>query len=425
MNTADKPIWVGIDWANDHHDYFWLDSESQEKAVGRFEQSPEAIQEWVRGLRKRFGERPIRVCLEQSRGALIYALRESPLELYPINPKTLAKYREAFASSGAKDDPTDAQLLCELLAYHHDRLRPWRADDEKTRRLAGLCEQRRHVVDLRTELIQQLSALLKGYFPQALTWAGSQLNTRMAAEFLLQWPTLEAIQKAQDKTLRRFYILHNCRSKTLIEQRLDQIRQAQPLTTDPALIEPFALSVQTLARLLRDLYHAIEQFNRQIDALFEEHPDAFLFKDLPGAGPQLSPRLLVAFGADRSRYSQAQALQCLSGIAPVLERSGQQRWVHWRWHRPIFLCQTFYEFAQKSIEFSAWAKAYYQLQKARGKSSHACIRALAFKWIRVLFRCWQDRIPYDESIYLLSLKKHNAPLLAYLPMTQPQEVKSS
>jgi len=417
---SDCAAFVGIDWADDHHDYCMFDPTTGERQQGRFDQTPDALNEWINRLRERFGGRSVVVCLEQSRGPLIYALMAHALfVLYPINPKTLAKYREAFTPSRAKDDPTDADLLCELVTQHSDRLTAWKPDDTQTRQLAALCEQRRHVVDVRTQLIQQVTAALKSYFPQALAWSGSELHTLMAAEFLLKWPTLESVQRAKAQTLRTFYYVHNCRSETLIQERLEQIRTARPLTTDPAIVEPLALTVQTLARLLRDLYTAIAQYDRQIRALFRQHPDAFLFDRLPGAGAQLSPRLLVAFGTDRNRYQKAAELQAYSGIAPVLERSGKQTWVHWRWQRPVFLSQTFYEFAQKSIEFSAWAAAYYRLQQARGKSRHASIRALAFKWIRVLFRCWQERRPYDESVYLAVLKQHASPLMAYMAETAP------
>jgi transposase len=421
MNPAPSSTcaaFVGIDWADNHHDYCLFDPAAGERQHGRFDQTPEALGAWIQHVRERFGGQPVVVCLEQSRGPLIYALMEHAFfVLYPINPKTLAKYREAFTPSGAKDDPTDAALLCELVVQHRDRLTPWQADDAQTRQLAALCEQRRHVVDVRTQLIQQTTAALKSYFPQALAWSGRDLHTPMAADFLLKWPTLETIQRAKPAALRAFYYGHNCRSETLIQQRLEEIRAAQPLTSDPAIVQPLALTVQTLARLLRDLAVAVAEYDRQIRALFRQHPDAFLFDNLPGAGAQLGPRLLTAFGTDRHRYPQAAQLQTFSGIAPVLERSGQQTWVHWRWHRPIFLCQTFYEFAQKSTEFSTWAHAYYQLQQARGKSAHASIRALAFKWIRVLFRCWQQREPYDEARYLAALRKHASPLLAYIPQT--------
>lgn len=416
MNAlSDCAALVGIDWADDHHDYCLLDRATGQRQQGRINHSPEAISDWINQLCERFGGRPIAICLEQSRGPLIYALMSHAfLLLYPINPRSLARYRETFRPSGPKDDPSDAALLCDLLLKHGERLVPWRPDDVQTRQLTALCEQRRQFVDVSTSATQKLIATLKNYFPQALAWAGEDLNSPMACDFLLKWPTLQAVQQAKPQALRAFYYGHNCRSETLIQERLEQIRQAQPLTRDPAVIEPLVLSVKALAQMLRSLQSAVAAFDREIAALFSQHPDAPLFNNLPGAGEQLSPRLLCAFGTDRSRYRAPTDLQTFSGIAPVIVRSGKQLWVHMRWLRPIFPCQTFYEFAKSSVGCSVWAAAYYRYYAELGKAPHAIIRALAFKWIRILFRCWQDRVPYDEIRYIATLKKHCAPWMTYL-----------
>src|SRR5947209_1387977 len=138
---------------------------------------------------------------------------------------------------------------------------------------------------------------------------------------------------------------------------------------------------------------------------------ATAFDALPGAGAVFAPRLLVAFGEQRERYASAEELQKYAGIAPVTERSGKKSWVHWRLRCPKFLRQTFVEWAAESTRHSFWAQVYYQQQRDKGKAHQAAVRALAFKWIRILYRCWQDRTPYDESIYLQALKRRNAPLL--------------
>jgi transposase len=165
---------------------------------------------------------------------------------------------------------------------------------------------------------------------------------------------------------------------------------------------------------LRGLLAAIEHCDRAIAERAQRHPDYALFDALPGAGPVLAPRLLVAFGEQRERYGAAEEIQKYAGIAPVMERSGKQSWVHWRCQCPKFLRQTFVEWAAESIRFSGWARAYYEQQRAKGASHQAAVRALAFKWIRIVFRCWQNRTPYDESVYLAALQRRGSSLIANL-----------
>ena len=407
---------IGLDWADAHHDVSLQESGSDTVERRRIAHTPEALKEWVAELRHRFGGRPVGLCVELSRGPLIHALLEYEfLVLFPVNPLSLKRFRDTFATSGAKDDPTDADLLLELLTKHRDRLRAWTPDDPKTRALGRLVQARRKTVDLRTRLTQQLRAELKGYFPQALDWTG-KLTNQLACDFLLRWPTLDSVQRARPETVRKFYYGHNCRRGDLIAKRLHEIRAAVPLTTDPAIVETSVLTVQMLARQIRLLGPSIARFEEEIDKLLADHPDAELFSSLPGAGPALAPRLLVAFGSNRERFDDAIEVQQYSGIAPVTERSGKKTWVHWRWAAPTFLRQSFHEFAGFSILYSAWARAFYDLQRERGKGHHAALRALAFKWIRILFRCWKDRTPYDEARYLRALRERGSPLIERLEL---------
>jgi len=155
--------------------------------------------------------------------------------------------------------------------------------------------------------------------------------------------------------------------------------------------------------LLKQLLVAITAYDRQIDQLARAHPDYALVKSFPGAGPAMAPRLIAALGSQRERYQSAAEIQQYSGISPVVASSGKQHWVHWRWACPKFLRQTFHEWALHSIAYSDWAREYYEQQRAKGKRRNTAIRSLAFKWIRILFRCWKDRVPYDETVYKDSL----------------------
>ena len=402
--------WIGLDWADQAHEIRLQAVGSRRVESFRVEQKPEALHAWVAQLRARFPQGKVAVALEQSRGAVIYALMNYDfLLLYPVPPKGLARYREAFFTSGAKSDPGDADLLLEMVHSHRDRLRLWQPDDALTRQLRLLVEHRRRTVDDRTALTNRLTDLLKTYFPQALEWAGD-LRRLAACEFLSQWPSLKALQAAGRPTWRRFYRCHRRLSAEELDQLLQAIAQARPLTEDRALVEASVLMTQTLIEQLRAVIAALARLDQALEKLFEQHPDQGLFQGLPGAGEALAPRLAAAFGSNRHRYQSAEELQQFSGIAPVTESSGKTCWVHWRMACPKFLRQTFHEFADASRKKSRWAEAYYQRRRQDGVSHHAAIRALAYKWIRILYRCWKTSTPYDESVYLQALRRRHSPL---------------
>ena len=172
--------------------------------------------------------------------------------------------------------------------------------------------------------------------------------------------------------------------------------------------------MQALVAQLRVTLQAIAAFDSAIAQRAQSHPDFSLFQALPGAGPVFAPRLLVAFGAHRERSTSAAELHKSAGIAPVTERSGKKAWVHWRLQCPKFVRPTFVEWAAASIRHAFWAGVFSQQQRDKGKAHHAAVRALAFTWIRILSRCWQDRTPYDESIYLQALNNRGASLLQNL-----------
>ncbi len=345
--------------------------------------------------------------------ALVEVLPAAVQQLYPINPKALARYREAFHCSGAKGDVSDAALLMDFLRCHRDQLKAWLPDDEATRTIQLLVEHRRKTVNDRTRLVNRLTRLLKEYFPQALGWAG-ELSSRQAGDFLLKWPTLEAVQKARPAQIRAFYHRYNGRSAQRIEERLVQIRQAVPLTRGQAIITASMTMVQSVVRQIQCLSQAVTQFDQQLETLFRQHPDHAIYESFPGAGAVLAPRLLSAMGSRRDRYASAVEVQQFSGIAPVTVSSGKRRWVHRRWACPKFVLQSFHEFAKESVPWSAWARAYYQGQRERGVEHNAAVRALAFKWIRILYRCWQDRTTYDEQHYIQVLRRRGSPLVARL-----------
>ena len=413
MNSLTDDVftaYVGIDWADSKHDICVQATDSQQREFDCIPHQVGQIEQWAQSLHKRYGG-VIAVALELSKGPIVYALQKYDFfVIFPINPSTLAKYREAFQPSRAKDDPTDAELALDLLLRHPDRFNPLQPQSVEIRTLTYLVEQRRGLVNDRIRITNRLRNTLKQYYPQTLEWF-DRIDTLLFCDFIARWPTLTQVKRARKTTLERFFHQHSMRFSHVLDTRLKAIKAAQALTRDEAVVTPHRLHALVLAEQLRVSLQSIRRFDDEIAELAPKHPDYSFFSALPGAGPSLAPRLLVAFGEQRERFASAADVQKYSGIAPVTERSGKKHWVHWRWQCPTFLRQTFVEWAAQTINKSFWAGAYYRQQREKGCSYQAAVRALAFKWIRILYRCWQNRTPYNETTYLNALKRRGSPLL--------------
>jgi transposase len=413
FSVDDFAALVGIDWADKKHDICELPAGTKNYQWSVISSKPDQLHAWATSLERRYPGQIIAVACELKKGPLIYALSQyCNLVLFPINPTTVARYRKAFFLSGAKDDPGDAFLQTEILEKHMDRLRPIEPESVEVRALAQLLEYRRKLVQDRVDLTNGIGATLKNYYPQVLDWFNEK-DTHIFCDFIIKWPSLTQAKRARKKTLIEFFNAHNARYTQVNLMRIDAIKAAVALTDDLAIIEPNLMLIEILMPQLKLLLDGIKRLDLEIRRRYQSLDDRYLFDSLPGAGPQFAPRLLVAFGSNRARYQAASELQQYSGIAPVIEKSGQKSWTHWRYSCPTFLRQTFVEWAGQTVRYSFWARAYYQQQEAKGKPHNTIIRSLAFKWIRILFRCWKNNKPYDESRYLEALRKRGSPLLQF------------
>ena len=398
---------IGLDWADKKHFWTMLTADGK-RTRGELKHTPEAIEVWATDLAQRFDRQPIALALEQARGSLVAILSKyAHLYLFIVHPSSLAHYRQSVCPSGAKSDPVDADLILDFLVKHPDRLGCLEPDTVETRSLQFLVEERRSLVNHHTRELLILTHWLKQVFPQILQWFDN-VSTPLVGDLLQRWPGLPELQKAKQKTLLQFFHEHNCRSEELLQQRLDEIGRAVAATNDAALLKIGNLRIQVSIQILAVLRQAIADFDSQIEVLNQAHPDHFIIASLPGAGPALEPRLIAALGTNRERFASAANMACCFGIAPVTEASGNSRWVHWRWACSKFVRQTLHEWAGCSIRTCEWARQHYDGQRAKGKGHHAAVRSVAFKWIRILFRCWRDRVPYSESRYLEALRTHGA-----------------
>ena len=343
-----RPVFIGIDWADKSHAVCVIDPDRSTSQHSSLEHKPDVIVAWARALQQKYPDRELRLIIEQSRGALIHALIEvGGFTIYPINPKQATRFREALHPTGRKNDPIDAELLAKFLQHHHTAIRSRQPDSPQTRRLAELVQLRRQLVEERKRITLQLRSSLLNYFPLILELF-ENLESNLVTRLLQRWPSLLVLKRVNPSLLKTFLKEHGIRSEERREALFARMREAVDLTRDKALIEPRSMQVQCLARLIETLVRSINEYDTTIAQAVSEHEDAAIFESLPGAGAALVPRLIVAFGSDRSRYQSAQELQNQSGIAPITKQSGKSQSVQSRRACPKFLKQTFHEFADHS-----------------------------------------------------------------------------
>jgi hypothetical protein len=302
-----------------------------------------------------------------------------------------------------------------MLRERISTLKPWIADDEATRRLANLSEQRRKIVDNQVAQRQQLIAHLKSYFPLLLQLFGDRNQLGLLLKILSRWSDPRQLRRADRQHVDRVLRENGIRNQSQREELIERIRGSKLLTSDTAIIEPLSMVCDLLAKQIEASRKTIQAFDQQIEEALKKHPDSKLFTSLRGAGPTLAARLLCAFGSQKDRWKDADELASFSGIAPVTRQSGKSRVVLQRWACPKYLKQTFHEFADSARKWCPWSKARYRQLRDRGMKHNAAIRKIARSWIRILFRVWQTGQPFDCDRYLARLLNRNPELANFLP----------
>jgi len=410
---------IGIDWADQVHTIVTIDGAPPRETLLRH--TPKNVAEWAEAVRKKYHGRPVAVGIELNRGPLINMLVQYPhLVIFPINPKCASNYREALSPAGTKNDTVDAMLLARYVQMHHRVLRPLTPDGEETRKLANFCLLRRKIVDFRKKTVQKLTAALKEYMPSELLELLGNPRGKLAIGLLRRWPSPGELKRANPAILRKVLRECGCRDKEWIESFLQAIRAISPLTTDQAIVEPYAMYVKSLVVLIAEQNKQVAEFDPKIKSLLIAHAKAPLARSLPGAGAAMAPRIVAAMGDDPHRFASAAELQDYAGQSPVTRSSGKSRVVQRRRAAPHFVRQTFHEFAEQARRYSRWSKAYYDELRSRGVKHHAAVRALAFKWSRIIYRMWQTGELYDEDRYIACLIRRNSPLRVRLEKMKKQ-----
>lgn len=409
MKLEDAAVIIGLDWADRTHVCCLYDAQAKRLQTLEVKAGPEAFGAWLEQVERAHPVGRIVVAIERPDGAAVQMMRaRTRWVVVPVNPVVLHRFRQAFTPSGAKDDPGDAALLGEIVRTHPEKFTALPPVDEPLERLEVLVRQRRHLVDMRTKLVEQLSAVLKAYYPQALELAGSSLSSPMALDLLARWPDLAAAKRARWSALERFYQRHHCGRDAVLERRRELLKTARAVSTADSYVAPLRLQMLSIVRQMAAQNAGLAEFETAIQAAYAQAPGREIIDSLPGSGPALRPRLWVAC-QEAGAQPTGPDLALKSGIAPVQQRSGEGlNRVLFRRSRPRFLHQTWVEFAKHSVAKSTWAAAYCAARESKGHGKNAIHRALAFKWTRIVARLWRDHVCYDETHYL----QHRAARLA-------------
>jgi transposase len=401
-----------LDFSSDHHDVVVLDSLGARVVSFRF---PESAAGWA-DFRQRIRKFPALGCaIETSRGWVIERLLEAGVDVYPVAPQKTKAYRERHRSSGACNDDLDAFILADALRTDGRHWRPLRPEDELTQKLRLLTRDEVSLIEERTAKVLQLKAALHEYYPAALE-AFEDWTAEGAWNFLLTFPTPQVLQAAGRRRHEKFlHTNHLAKSRELYDKRLEIFSRATDFCGSPAACEAKSLLAVSLAKLLRQLELQLKEYRKRIEDLFGQHPDHFIFESLPHAGPKLQPRLLSELGTHRDHFPDASSLQCFGGTAPVTEQSGKQRWVHFRRGCCKSLRHAVHLWAAEWLIEPSWGQVYYQQHRDKGCSHADALRRLGHKLLKLLWRVWYDRKPYDAGTHYSNQLKHGSWILKLAP----------
>jgi transposase len=389
-------FFVGIDWASQAHAVCVLDGAGRVRWQGSVAHSADGLATLVRELR-RFG--PVAACpvaIERPSGLVVDTLVEAGFQIVPIHPNALKASRPRYSAAGGKSDPGDAFILADLLRTDGHRFRPLRPLSDDTRALRALVRGRDDLVAQRVALANQLRALLERVWPGAVGLF-ADVDSPIALAFLVRYPTAQSATRLGEKRLAQFLTQRGYSGRRAATALLARLHSAPPCQAGRAEAEASGELVRSLVAVLTPLVAQIQQLTVAITAALRHHPDGPLLQSLPGSGAINAAQILAELGEERARFRSAEDLAAEAGAAPITHASGKHQAVVFRWACNKRLRQALTTFAGNSRRGSSWAAAVYARARARGCHHPHAIRILARAWVRVLWRCWQDRAPYDVT----------------------------
>ncbi|MGW3468453.1 IS110 family transposase [Saccharopolyspora sp. NPDC000995] len=398
MSLEEALFFVGIDWAAAEHAVCVLDQTGRQVAAFTVEHTAAGFAKLAARLGK-FGETDrMPVAIERPDGRLVDALLEAGHPVMPVKPNAIKTWREAEVLSGAKSDPGDAAVIADYLRVRIHRLRPAVPYSGQTRASRVLTRTRGDLVDARVAAVNQLAALLDTHWPGAKAIFAS-LSSAIALAFLTTYPTAESAASLTEKRLAAFCAKQGYSGKKPAAVLLARLRSAPAGTTDPDLTDGVRAAILAQAGVIIALNTAIKDLDRSIAEKMAAHPDGQVFGSFPRAGTINAAQILAEWGDARTAFDHPDAIAALAGITPVTKASGKQRGVSLRWACNKRLRQAITTFADNSRHANAWAAGIYNRARTEGKDHPHAVRILARAWVRVMWRCWQNRTPYDPTLH--------------------------
>ena len=396
LNVEGASFFVGIDWAAATHAVCVLDDHGRKIAAFTVAHSADGLSGLVRRLARIGAPDVMPIAIERPDGRLVDVLLEAGHPVVPVSPNAIKTWRESETGSGAKSDAGDAYVIADYLFCRARRLSVAVPYTPQTKALRTVIRTRDDLVDMRVSATNQLSALLDAHWPGAKA-IFADIESPIALEFLTRYPSARHAQHVNAKRLATFCAKHGYSGRRSGEQLLQRLRAAPAGTLDETLCEAVRDAVIALVAVLKAVNAAVKDLGRSVTATLGEHPDSEIFTSLPRSGQINAAQMLAEWGDCRQAYDGPDAVAALAGATPVTKESGKHRAVHFRWACNKRFRQAITTFADNSRHASPWAAKVYADARARGLDHPHATRILARAWIRVIWRCWQDHVPYDPA----------------------------
>ena len=398
--------YLGVDWADAEH-AVWVEDEAGTKVMSRpVPQTVDGLSEFGRWLdERRAAGREVWAAIEKPEGRIVDFLLDHGVVVFAINPKAVDRARDRFRMSGAKSDPFDARVLATFLRTDHGHLSPLRPSSEAAQELKGLTRDYTRQVRQQTRLLNQLTATLKAYYPRALEVV-DDLKSRWGRAFLRDYPTPAALATLTERRWQQWARAHRLSAERATELWAIVERPQLPVLTHVVRVQ--ARLVGTLGAQLDVTVGAVEAYREAIADFFAGMPAAAWATSLSGGRSGTTvPRLYAELGDAAGRWQTFRHLQGHAGAVPVTDRSGKQVLVMFRYACNMHLREAIHQFALQSLQQSEWARAYYDRCRRRGHRHHHALRALAAKWLKIIFVLWSRRVAYDETYHLATMARQH------------------